>query len=243
LLSASIRDEYVECHQDAKTAVRLGSVASVGIGYVSGANDFFHLRPSEADQLGIHEKFVEPAVRSSRQLADGALTNETIRKWIQADQPVLLLRVFADDSIPTSVRRYLESPAGQEARASYKCRNRDPWYVVPDVQKPHAFLSYMSGEAPALVENKARCVCSNAVHAVRLTDSWSVEDLQSVWRKPLAQLSCELEGHPLGGGMLKLEPREAARVILPRLNATISLRRQECLANGIEILRSWRHYA
>jgi adenine-specific DNA-methyltransferase len=28
-------------------------------------------------------------------------------------------------------------------------------------------------------------------------------------------LSCKLEGHPLGGGMLKLEPREAAQVLLP----------------------------
>ena len=127
----------------------------------------------------------EPTVRSSRQLSADALTKATIRDWVRADQAILLLRVFADDPVPTSIRRYLDSPSGEQARTSYKCRNRSPWYVVPDVQKPDAFLSYMSGESPSLVENKARCVCSNAVHAVRLTDSWSVDDLQKVWREPL----------------------------------------------------------
>ena len=33
------------------TARRLGSVARVGIGYATGANDFFHLRPSVAAAL------------------------------------------------------------------------------------------------------------------------------------------------------------------------------------------------
>jgi hypothetical protein len=30
----------------------------------------------------------------------------------------------------------------------------------------------------------------------------------------LTQLSCEIEGHPMGGGLLKLEPSEAARVLV-----------------------------
>jgi len=29
------------------------------------------------------------------------------------------------------------------------------------------------------------------------------------------QLSCEIAGHPLGGGMLKLELREAAQIVVP----------------------------
>jgi adenine-specific DNA-methyltransferase len=30
----------------------------------------------------------------------------------------------------------------------------------------------------------------------------------------MTALSCEIEGHPLGGGMLKIEPGEAARLLL-----------------------------
>jgi len=37
------------------------------------------------------------------------------------------------------------------------------------------------------------------------------------------KLSCELEGHALGGGMLKLEPREAARIVMPSANTLSDL--------------------
>jgi hypothetical protein len=55
-------------------------------------------------------------------------------------------------------------------------------------------------------------------------------------------LSCELEGHPLGGGMLKLEPREAGRLIFP-CTETISKANTEELEDAIGSLQRWRHYA
>jgi Xaa-Pro aminopeptidase len=39
--------------------------------------------------------------------------------------------------------------------------------------------------------------------------------LATLWQTSLTRLSVELEGHSLGGGMLKLEPTEAESVMLP----------------------------
>jgi adenine-specific DNA-methyltransferase len=141
------------------------------------------------------------------------------------------------------MHRYLDSGGGQRARVTYKCSNRDPWYVVPDVRSPDAFLTYMSGRSPAVVANSARCVCTNSVHAVRLKGKVSVRQIQGAWSHPLARLSCELEGHPLGGGMLKLEPGEAAKTRLPLTK--LDLTQPECglLTEGICLMRRWRHYA
>jgi hypothetical protein len=57
---------------------------------------------------------------------------------------------------------------------------------------------------------------------------------------PFVQLSCEIEGHPLGGGMLKLEPREASQIALPGPDAGKSLTRsqsrvrsRQCAPGGI----------
>ena len=50
-------------------SLRLRDVARVGIGYVTGANDFFHLRPSEAGRANIPERFLHPTVRNGRCLA------------------------------------------------------------------------------------------------------------------------------------------------------------------------------
>jgi hypothetical protein len=48
LMSSEAKDLYRNIADGVGTP-RLGDLASVGIGYVSGANDFFHLRPSDAE--------------------------------------------------------------------------------------------------------------------------------------------------------------------------------------------------
>ena len=64
----------------------------------------------------------------------------------------------------------------------------------------------------------------------------------AVWGSEFVQLSCELEGHPLGGGMLKLEPREAAQIVLPTPIALKSIK-QVPIGDAIFTMRQWRHYA
>lgn len=218
---------------------RLGDVAKVGIGYVTGANDFFHMRPSDAKVRGIDKRFLRVTVRNGKMLAGRSVTPTTVATWIRRDEPILLLRLPTDAELPGPIKDYLGSPEGEAAKQTYKCRNRDPWYVVPDVLVPDAFLSYMSGQVPALVANEAECVCTNSVHAVRLKADVSLDQIQQDWQQPLTELSCEIEGHPLGGGMLKVEPREASRIVIShrKWSATDEILLQQAVAE----LRSWRH--
>jgi len=240
LLSPHARHLYERLSR-CNSAARLGNLARVGIGYVTGANDFFHLRPSEAEARGIPEKYLQPTVRNAKALTGQAVTKSTVQKWCRRDDAVLLLRLRAGADLPRAVRDYLESPAGQTARTGYKCRNRNPWYVVPDVRIPDAFLTYMSGNEPALVANRARCAATNSMHVIDLKGNVSVTELQKMWRHPLTQLSCEIEGHPLGGGILKIEPREASRVVLLD-NGKMSREKMALIREGIRTLRRWRHY-
>ena len=240
LLSEVDRSIYQEI-ADLPDSVRLGDMASVGIGYVSGANEFFHLRPSEADRWRIPKDFLYPTVRNSRALPARNLSDNTIREWYRSDKPILLLRIPKNKSVPRPVRNYLDSPQGQEARRSYKCRNRKPWYSVPDVRVPGFFLTYMSGVAPSLVRNSAGATCTNALHAVHLHNDREERRLLESWNSTYVQLSCELEGHALGGGMLKLEPGEAARVVLPPSSALSRLAPTH-LEDALWTLRKWRHY-
>lgn len=240
LLSRNVRNLY-ESLACADGAMRLGDVAQVGIGYVTGANDFFHLRPSEARKRSVPSRFLWPAVRSAKALKGRAVNKSTVDKWRRRDEPILLLRLGRNEELPSSVRTYLDSDEGREARNRYKCRMREPWYAVPDVTVPDAFLAYMSGDNAALVANRARCVGTNSVHVVTLKNSISITRLQRLWRGPLTQLSCEIEGHPLGGGMLKVEPGEAGRIVLLDPE-TLPKREVRLVKQGIQEMRRWRHY-
>lgn len=221
----------------------LADLAHAGIGYVTGDNNFFHLRPSEAKLWDIPRSCLRVAIRRSEQLPNNDVDTPAVKAWLAADEQVLLLKLNKDRPLPEPVQRYLKTTGAEVAKKTYKCRNRDPWYVVPDVRTPDAFLSYMSGESASLVANSAQCVCTNSVHAVRLKNGLPVSELQRAWKHPLARLSCELEGHPLGGGMLKLEPGEAARTRLPLQRGIISESEQEELTVATHRMRQWRHYA
>jgi hypothetical protein len=228
-------------HDDAH---RFSALASIGIGYVSGANDFFHLRPSQVEALGIPKALLHPAVRNGRALPAHHLTKATIEKWRKADDPVMLLRLpkASQQALPKSVRSYLDSDAGYEARKAYKCRVRDPWYAVPDVQTPDFFLSYMSGLTANLVRNDAGATCTNSVHGVRVRDKRSIASVVRHWDSDFVALSREIEGHPLGGGMLKLEPREAGQILIPPDSLLPELAGSE-MADAVSTMRRWRHYA
>ena len=134
------------------------------------------------------------------------INNVDIERWVAKDEPVFLLRIPPRARVPESVQAYLDTAEGQQARASYKCRNRTPWYTVPDVRHPAFVLTYMSGRSPALAVNRSRCTCTNALLAVDLRSglfddagSFCEQRLSAAWGSPAGRLSCELEGHPLGG--------------------------------------------
>lgn len=240
LFSAAARKLYTDLTERPGTR-RLGDLGSVGIGYVSGANDFFHLRPSEVEQLRIPPALLQPAIRNGRMLPAEVLNRSTLNRLARADAPIHLLRLHRGQNLPVEVLRYLDSPAGQEARTAYKCRTREPWYVVPDVKVPHYFLTYMSGRSVGLVRNDARATCPNTLHCVTLKDQRDMAAIGAARATPFFQLSCEIEGHPLGGGMLKLEPREAARIAIPN-EAVLAELDNDLARETVTELQIWRHY-
>ena len=247
LLPARVRDLYVRTMANPRS-VRLGEIARIGIGYVSGANRFFHLRPSDARRFAIPDEFLLPSIRNSRYLTRQVIDNVDIERWIARDEPVFLLRIPPRVRVPAAVQAYLDTAEGYDARASYKCRNRNPWYTVPDVRRPAFVLTYMSGRSPALAVNEGGCTCTNALLAVDLrsgmfqNDDGLCDRLPAAWDSPVGRLSCEIEGHPLGGGMLKLEPGEARNVVLAP-DTLVDQHAGALMEEGVEVLRRWRHVA
>lgn len=241
LLPGTVRNIYNDVARYFGT-LRFGEIATIGIGYVSGANDFFHLRPSIARAKDIPDRLLYPTVRNGRALPAKRLTEAIVQSWRNADDPMLLLCLDKTGILPRQVLRYLDTDEGMAARQTYKCRNRDPWYSVPDVQVPDLFLSYMSGRSPNLVRNEALCSCTNSVHVVCIRERSAFPSLIRSWDTPFTKLSCELEGHPLGGGMLKLEPREAAQILFPASAVQRELDSPE-VRDAIRTMREWRHYS
>lgn len=215
LISKKARDLYRQL-KTARIVRRLGDLADVGIGYVTGANDFFHLHPDTAKLWRIPETFLRPAIRRGRSLGGIEFTSMDWVKALDAGETGYLLYLRPNDPVTPEVAAYLARGEAAGVHHAYKCRVRNPWYSVPHVYQPDAFLSYMSGITPRLVANHANAVAPNSLHILRLHDraTMSPNGLASLWQTSLTRLSAELEGHALGGGMLKMEPTEAESVLV-----------------------------
>jgi adenine-specific DNA methylase len=199
------------------STIRLGKIVDVGIGYVTGANGFFHLSPEDAQRLNIPKRFLRAAVRRGRALAGLRFTKGDWQAASRVGDAGYLLSIPGGSELPISVQKYLDQGKFEHVPDAYKCRVRSPWYSVPHVYEPDAFLTYMSGITPLFVTNDARVVAPNSLHVVRRHPQTTIatDSIAALWHTSLTRLSVEIEGHALGGGMLKLEPTEAENCILP----------------------------
>jgi adenine-specific DNA-methyltransferase len=241
LISRDARSLYEGLAADSRVQ-RLGEVADIGIGYVTGANDFFHLSAEECARWGIPKLFLRPCLPNLRGVEG---FEYDLRQWkerrARGDKAYLLaLPPVPDNALCPSLRRYLRSGEAHGLHLRYKCRIRQFWYAVPHVRIADAFLAYMSGEQPLLIANAANLVAPNTVHILRFTRGNQSKFYAASWRSSLTRLSCELEGHALGGGLFKMEPSEAENVVVVRPRAALftsmSARLREGTTKPVEYL-------
>lgn len=215
---------------------RLGEIADIGIGYVTGNNLFFHLSPEQVEQWHIPPAFLKPAVRRGRAFRGLRFTQSDWKVAVRKGEAGYLLHISPEAVLPVEVKRYLQHGEAAGVHKAYKCRARKPWYTVPHIYQPDAFLTYMSGETPRLVANEVGVVAPNSLHILRLHSNTktSVKAIAVLWHTSLTRLSAEIEGHAMGGGMLKIEPGEAEKIVLPKLNA--GTEKLEALADVLDDL-------
>ncbi|MGA9630881.1 MAG: N-6 DNA methylase [Candidatus Acidiferrales bacterium] len=199
-----------------KCVVRLGDAADVGIGYVTGCNNYFHLAVDEAKVWRLPSRYLAPAVLSLGDFQGTVFRRSDWKRVLSSGGKTHLLRVppLKFEELPSGLAQYIAHGRERRIAEHFKCRVRDTWYSVPHVRIGDAFLSYMSGASPKLVRNGSGFVAPNTLHIVRFASGWKWKPFVAGWHSSLTRLSCEIEGHPLGGGMLKLEPSEAERVLV-----------------------------
>jgi tRNA1(Val) A37 N6-methylase TrmN6 len=196
---------------------RLGELAQVGIGYVTGNNQFFHLSRNEARRLEVPSMYLKRSLLRSGIIKGLRFASSDWAELRDDGEKVYLLDLpkVAESELPDAVRGYLAKGKGLGVHKAYKCAVRTPWFSVPHAPAAESFLTYMSGDAPRIVWNAAGVLATNSTHEVRLNSLQRIRPqiLSLAFCSSLSQLSAEVEGHPLGGGMLKIEPSEAARTL------------------------------
>jgi adenine-specific DNA methylase len=200
---------------EGRSFIPLNEIGKTGIGFVSGANHYFVLTPAEARRRGLPAESLRPCVVRARQIPGAILTPADWKILRNEGDQCLLWLPFG--KLKRAELMYVKEGETLGLQHRYKCRKRDPWYIVPGVACPHAFLTYMSGDVPRLCLNEARVAATNNLLAVRLhsVPAGLRKAFVVAFHNSATLLSAERTGRSYGGGVLKLEPREADRILVP----------------------------
>jgi adenine-specific DNA methylase len=186
-------------------------LASVDIGIVTGANEFFVTDRETIARHGL-ERFVLPMLGRSEHVQGIRYTHADHEKNRRDGKRVSFVSLDAKTPLTKNLEKWLEVGEEQGLPSRFKCRIREPWWAVPYVWRAPVSLLKRCHTAPRLVLNEAEAYSTDT--AYRIVPRVPPRDLVGSFQSSLTLLSCELEGRHYGGGVLELVPSEIERLLV-----------------------------
>ena len=187
------------------------------LGAVTGNNRYFSLSRSDAAELRLPEgDVIRISPPGSRHLRGLRFTRDAWEALARDDARCLLF--YPRDKLRAAAGRYVSQGEAEKVHKAYKCAVRSPWWKVPLVSVPNLFLTYMNHDRPRLIANDAGVHIVNSLYGVGLRYGKRVlgRDLLPIaCLNSVTLLGAEVVGRAYGGGLLKLEPREADKLPVP----------------------------
>ncbi len=212
---------------------------STTLGAVTGNNGYFALSELSVRELKLEPSDVTPlSPPGSRHLRGLGYGTPDWKSHLEEGARGWLFRPVGNPS--KAALKYIRQGERDGVDQAYKCRVRTPWWRVPVVSKADLFLTYMNADSVRVSANTAGVRHLNSVHGITLAPEYN-----RVGRAVLAMgslsamtlLGAEMMGRAYGGGLLKIEPREADMLPMPSLDL---LRRSEAklkeIASEVRVL-------
>ncbi|MGH2941184.1 MAG: Eco57I restriction-modification methylase domain-containing protein [Solirubrobacteraceae bacterium] len=195
---------------------RLGRLADVDVGVVTGRNQFFVLRPSGTETRGL-TGYVMPLVSKSAHVRGVRFDESDLATLESADALCHLLAV--DHALELTdhdtLSEYVGAGEDEEVHLGYKCSIRKQWWVVPSIWTPDAFLLRQIHDHPRVIANLTGATSTDTVHRVRMLNGTAPTALAAASVNSATFAFAEVMGRSYGGGVLELEPREAEGLPFP----------------------------
>lgn len=188
----------------------LSRFAKIRIGTVTGANNFFILEREIAKRMKLPRRILKPIITHTRDLRK--LTIDT-----SDDIKHVIMLIPEDFELPPSLKKHIKRGESEGLNKRYHTQKRVKWYSIPKQKPPDGFLHYMTKEVPFLVLNSNGLLSTNTVHQVEFLDG--VDENTKKWIQfsmltSISQVSVELIGRTYGGGILKIEPTAAGKIMV-----------------------------
>lgn len=189
----------------------LESWGDTTLGIVTGNNKYFTLSPQRAKELGVpRHELLQLSPPGSSHLRGLTLTKAMLKKLGRDGRATYLF--YPANPPSAAAAAYIADGHRTGVDSAYKCRVRKTWFQVPLVRPADLLLTCMNADTPRLTANEAGAHHLNSVHGIYLqgpSQELGRELLPLASLNSVTLLHAEMVGRAYGGGILKIEPKEA----------------------------------
>lgn len=214
----------------------LSNFARCTRGIATGANDFFTLSDADVARWALPREVVSPCVTKARDALRATFSQSDWEALRAAGRPVWILDVPAgyvdadrkglSDAAPAALASYIRHGEQLGLHERYLTRHRSPWFAIERREPADLWITVFGRKRLRFVHNTARVLSLTTFHAVYLEPKYRllVGRLLEYLESPAFDLAASVEHRVYGDGLLKFEPRDVERLLVPNLDEWLDRR-------------------
>jgi len=184
-------------------------------GIVTAANDYFILNEEELDKHGLR-KYAVPIIQKAAyvngSVAFGKREWEVLRK---SNSPCFLLDFSKGSNRSAKAKKYLSLGIENKVHDRYKCKAREEWCNVPNINTAEGFFFKRCHLYPKLIMNNADICVTDTAYSVYMNNGYNLRSLIYSFYNSFSLVYSEILGRKYAGGVLELTPSEFRNIPLP----------------------------
>ncbi len=188
-------------------------------GIATGANEFFSIRPSTAEEHRLPAECLIPCLSKTRQAPGRKFTQLDFEALRQADKPVYLFdgEALTDKAVGDYIRAGEES--GYQRR--YLTRMRNPWYALEKRPASKLWVGVFGRSGIRFVWNESNCITLTCFHVFQPSSRGRncLPYLYLYLNSSIGRDFLEVEKRVYGDGLEKYEPNDINRSLAPDFKA------------------------
>ena len=203
LIPQNLRDTLAQLRSSG-ILTEISHTCKFKIGYVSGNKTFFNPSSEVVAEYNIKSQNLRHSLLNAKQLSSDNITGLATSTILNP------ANLFYPVTPGLGENNYIEYGVSIGVNKGYKCKLRNPWYIVPGLEVPNVVLTVF-GDIPKLFLNDGNYYISNSLLG-GFSNHSNGKEIICRWYNSLTLLSIEATIHSLGGGTLVCIPGEADKL-------------------------------
>jgi adenine-specific DNA-methyltransferase len=223
-----------EIEVNSEQLVTMSYYGQFGRGIATGANDFFVLKPSLAEQRNLLEECI-PCITRSSQIRTPVFNFDDYLKLQETDHPILLFSAKGKPS--DAAEKYIQYGVVNQFHERFLTRSRKPWYKTEHREPAPLLLGVFSRGGYKVILNRSKVLNLTCFHGFQ-PNSVGTDQVQHLFlylSSKIGRSIISLSSRKYGDGLDKFEPNDLNNALVPSPEA-FSLMPQDQVVEAIQIM-------